>query len=573
MKRWLGERREIDVLGLDTETTGLTWLKPNDGLRLVQIGDHKTGWAVPWDQWGGAAMECINAWDGQIALHNAAFDVKFMKKYAGWKVPWDRLHDTMIMSRIMRPGKAAGLKPLSVELVDPRADAGADYLKKAMSDNGWNWATVPVDLKEFWAYGALDPVLTAHLYSIFRADLAFPEVYDLEMATLRICSEMEERGARIDEEYCEQQMKRLDEFVDNSRKWGEEQLGISIGSSHQLVKYFTSQGAEITMKTPGGALSANAEQLELFLTHPNVRVSKVAEIALNARKAEKIKSSYFKTFLTENINGFVHPQINTMGAVTGRMSIRTPALQTLPKGDAVVRNAFIAREGNKLLSSDLDQVEFRLFSCFSEDAALQEAFHRADRTGSDAFTEIGRDLYNDPNMQKGDKRRGIIKTYIYSKLFGAGLDKQAKSANVSVETMKDFSVEINAKYPGMEPFQRSLIDQVGKRERVEGEGYVITPTTRRRLPIESGKGYKAVNYVIQSSAADIFKKNLVKIDAAGLGEYMLVPIHDEIVLDVPVDMVTEVQSVVKECMTTTEGWAVPLTGDISNATDRWGDRY
>src|SRR5690606_32028615 len=157
-------------------------------------------------------------------------------------------------------------------------------------------------------------------------------------------------------------------------------------------------------------------------------------------------------------------------------------------GDEVVRKAFIAREGNLLLSSDLDQVEFRIFSCFSEDAALQDAFHRADATGSDAFTEIGRELYNDPHMQKEDKRRGVVKTYIYSKLFGAGLEKQAQSAKVTVDEMKAFADLMNKRYPGMEPFQQDLINKVNQRARAEGEGYVITPTTGRRLPIEPDKG-------------------------------------------------------------------------------------
>lgn len=573
MKRWLGERRETDVLGLDTETTGLSWLKPGDGLRLVQIGDERTGWAIPWELWGGVAMEVLKSWKGDIALHNAAFDVKFFREYSDWDIPWHRIHDTMIMARIMRPGKRAGLKPLSVELVDPRADAGADFLKKAMSDNGWTWANIPVDLKEYWAYGALDPILTVHLYNHFRADKHFPQVYDLEMNTLRICEGMESRGARIDEEYCKQQLVALEKTVEDIKQWGLSVPGIALGSSLQLVKFFESEGANITQRTPKGAPSANADQLKLFLDDPNPKVAKVAEMALAARKAEKIASSYFEGFLRENIDGFVHPQINTMGAITGRMSIQSPALQTLPKGDAIVRKAFIAREGNLLLSSDLDQVEFRIFSCFSDDAALQDAFHRADSTGSDAFTEIGRELYNDPNMAKEDKRRGVVKTYIYSKLFGAGLEKQAKSARVTIEEMKAFANLMNSRYPGMEPFQQDLINKVNQRARAEGEGYVITPTTGRRLPIEADKAYKAINYVIQSSAADIFKMNLAKIDAAGLGEYMLVPVHDEIVLDVPANMVAEVQHTVKDCMTTTEGWAVPLSGDISEATRAWGDRY
>src|SRR5690606_29251390 len=100
MKRWLGERREI--LGLDTETGGLYEKdplnphSPTAKLRMVQIGDHRAGWAVPWEQWGGVVLECLNAYDGPIAVHNLSFDAAWMELHAGWKVPWDRMHDTMI---------------------------------------------------------------------------------------------------------------------------------------------------------------------------------------------------------------------------------------------------------------------------------------------------------------------------------------------------------------------------------------------------------------------------------------------------------------------------------------------
>jgi DNA polymerase-1 len=573
MKRWLSEDRGREVLGLDTETTGLTWLKPGDGLRLVQIGDHHTGWAVPWDQWGGAVMECLNAWEGDIALHNLAFDTKFLKTFAGWKPPWHRLHDTMLMSRIMLPGQPAGLKPLSVKLIDPRSDAGAAQLKAAMSSEGWTWATIPVDYKPFWAYGALDPILTAHLWSYFRADQHFPEVYDLEMATLRVCSEMEERGINIDVDYCARKERELGEYVETMKKWGQSELGLSLGSSAQLVRYFQSVGAQITMRTPSGAPSCNAEQLEIFLEHPDPKVSTVAKAALDMRKADKLRGTYFENLINDNVGGIIHPSINTMGAITGRMSCSNPNLQNLPSNSPTVKNAFIPSEGNVILSSDLDQVEFRLFACYSGDEGLQNTFRRADENKSDAFTEIGRELYSDPDMKKSDPRRALIKTYIYAKLFGASTEKQAKSAGVSVSTMKEFADTITARYPGMETFQRSLIDTVQKRERDEKGGYIITPTTKRRLPVERDKAYKAVNYVIQSSAADVFKRNLVKIDAAGLGELLRVPVHDEIIMDVPRQDYDEVAHIVQGCMTTVEGWAVPLTGDISGPYTSWGKKY
>lgn len=604
MKRWLSEDRGRSCIGVDTETSGLTWNRPGDRLRLVQVGDKHTGWSVPWELWGGAFMEVLNTWDGQIALHNASYDLKFLERYANWTPPWSRLHDTMIMARIMRPGRPAGLKPLAKQLIDPRGAVLQQKLDDVMKQNKWDWNTVPLELPEYHLYGALDPVETAYLYDIFRADLAYPEVYDLEMATLRICYNMEKSGFRVDLDYAHKKREELEQFVHTSREWGKENLGLSIGSPSQLIHFFQGvdreltaahekhavvevaegvfeypecdvlcDGVKITERTPGGQPSMNADQLKLFLTHPEPRVKKVAKLAYDARKAEKLSSTYFKAILEKNVDGFIHPSINTMGAVTARMSCSEPNLQNLPSNSSVVKNAFIARDGQKLFTSDLDQVEFRIFSCYSEDEGLLDAFRTADATGNDAFTVLGQQLYNDPSMVKGDPRRSLVKTYIYAKLFGASIKKQAASAGVTVQKMEEFAEMVNTAYPRMEPFQQSVIDGIVRKHRQEGEGYVITPTTNRRLPVDPQAAYRGVNYLVQSSAADIMKGNLVKLDAAGLSDYLRVPVHDEIVLDVPVEDLEDARAVTRDCMTTTEGWAIPLTGDISGNYDSWGAKY
>lgn len=573
MKRWLSEDRNREVIGLDTETSGLSAYTPGARLRMIQLGDYNNGWAVPWDQWGGVAMECLNAWQGPIALHNAPFDIKFLEKFAGWKPPWHRLHDTMIHSKIMRPGQPATLKGNGERFVDPRTKAGQEKLDEAFKRGGYTWDTVPIGLEAYWAYAALDPVVTAHLWKHDRADLAYPEVYDLEMATLRICATMEARGARIDLNYCVKKRDELEEYTDNLKKRGQEEFGLMLSSSQQLVEYFQNNNARFTMLTPKGQPSANAEQMELFSIDSDPKVSTLAKWVLEMRKADKLRGSYFENFLNNHIDGVVHPSINTMGAITGRMSINNPALQTLPSGDSVVRSAIIPREaGNLMAMCDLDQVEFRFFSILSNDVGLQQTFIRADETGSDAFTEIGREVYNDPTMQKKDKRRALVKTYIYSSLYGASIKKQAISAGVPVEVMQGVSDKMNSRFPGMTAFQQSMMNKVGQRVRAEGEGYIITPTTGRRLPVEADKAYKATNFAIQSSCADIFKQNLVKLDGAGLLDNLVAPVHDEIILDAPESDIHEVMQTAHECMTNT-AFAVPLTAGVDGPFTNWGGKY
>lgn len=573
MKRWLGERR--DVLGLDTETTGLDPHAPGANLRLVQIGDHRAGWAVPWEQWGGAVLECLNAWDGPLTLHNAAFDARWLKIHANWDMPWHRTHDTMIMSQMMLPGQPAGLKPLTQKYIDRKATVGETLLKDAMAKEGWGWHNIPIEYDAYWGYSALDPVLAAHLWTHFRADQVYPESYDLEMAARRICSTMEQNGVRIDVDYCQRTRDELDQKVEMGKKWALDTIGINIGSTVQLIKYFTENlGAEIERTTPSGKPSLDKEQLAIFAASENEYIRRFADFILSVRKADKLRGTYFDNFLKMHNDGVLHPSIRTLQAVTGRMSITDPALQTLGKGDSTVRSAFIGREpGHKIISSDLDQVEFRMFAHLSGDASLCETFNRADATGSDAFTEIGREIYQDPQMAKSDKRRGLVKNVIYGKLYGASVRKQALTAKVPYEQMKAVSDALEGRYPGMKKFQQSMDDMVVRRQREEGKGYITTAVTGRRIPVDDDRAYTGVNYTIQSSAAEIFKRNLMRLDQAGLTDYLMVPVHDEIVMSVPEDIVEDVMRVTQECMTTTEGWSVPLTSGVDGPYDNWGAKY
>src|SRR5215217_4463926 len=408
MKRWLSEDRNRSAIAIDTETTSLKPYSKEAKLRLVQMGDTLSGWSVPWDQWGGVFMECLNSWQGEIALHNLPYDAKYLTRFADWKIPWHRVHDTAIMARIMYPGQSAKLKDNGAKYIDPRFKIGEQKLKEAFKKGGYDYATVPLELEAYWAYGALDTIGTAHLFDFFRADLKYPGVYDLEMGTQRVCYNMEARGARINIDYCYKQRDALEKYVDELKVYGQARYGVSLSSPDQLVDYFEKRHMKFAVFTDSGAPSVDKDQLEYFTLEKDPEVKSLARTVLDMRKADKLRGSYFETFIENEVDGIVHPNINTMGAVTSRMSITGPALQTLPSKDALVRKAIIPREGNVMAMSDLDQVEFRFFSVLAEDHDLQQTFIRADEIGSDAFTEIGREVYSDPNMQKSDVRRALV---------------------------------------------------------------------------------------------------------------------------------------------------------------------
>jgi DNA polymerase-1 len=294
------------------------------------------------------------------------------------------------------------------------------------------------------------------------------------------------------------------------------------------------------------------------------------------RKNAKIASTYFanlvETARLYDGGYYVHANIRTLGARTSRMSISDPPLQQLPKSSPLVRRAFIPRHGRKIISTDYSQIEMREMAHFSEDAGLVEAFRHADATGGDFFVEMGKQIYSQPDFQKKDKRRGLVKNTMYGSAYGAGVAKMAESAGVLVTEMEPVVRQIAATFPGLKRFQKDIERLARSRENNEGQGYVITPFGRR-LPCDEGKAYTLVNYLLQGHAAEIFKKSLVELDAAGFGEWMLLPVHDEIVMDMPDDLVKDALVEVPRIMENTTDYRVPIYAEAEGPFDDWGAKY
>jgi DNA polymerase-1 len=579
-KRWLGERHENGAIAVDTETTGLDPREPGAGIRLIQFGDTMDGWALPWEDWRGLAMEALKEWDGLWVYHNLAFEHKWLVEHApgGWRPYRDRSVDTMIAAHIIDPLGSGALKPLSTRYVHPKAAAGQNLLGDAMSKNGWGWGNVPVTFEPYWTYAAMDTILTARLWGVFRDRVAdggpYQGVFDLEMAVRFIASRMEERGARIDLDYSRTQLQLLEDEADAVEAWARRAFGIQIGSNAQLGRKIIELGGELLDTTATGKPKVDKYTLQVVMDPENgypegARV--LAEQALRARTRRKFASTYFRNFVDKSYEGLLHADIRTLGARTGRMSISAPALQQVPKTSALVRNAFVPSDGCVLVTTDYSQIEMRIMAEISGDRDLQQAFRTADATGGDFFVEIGRQVYADPGFSKKDKRRGLIKNTMYGLAYGAGVSKMAESAGVPFARMDEVVRTLKSRYPGIGEFMHRTEQQGKLRAETEGQAYVVTPIGRR-LPADEGRIYTLTNYQIQSSAADVLKQALVRLDAAGYHEWMVLPVHDEVVMDIPADLAEQAKNEVPTIMQEVEH-AVPLTAESEGPFSRWGEKY
>jgi DNA polymerase-1 len=557
--RWLGERRAI--LACDTETGGLDWWR--DKLRLVQFGDLSTGWAIPWEMWGGVAAEALRRYTGPLAFHNAKFDIKYLE-VNGVPVKRGNLHDTRSMAHLLDPANSTGLKQLGVRYVDANADAGQTALKKGMQENRWTWATVPTNYPPYWVYSALDPVLTAHLYQQMKPQMIgnLADVYELEIAVLQILDAIERRGARVDVEYCIEKKAMLLGYAAEARAWCKETYGFETGAHKKVAAQLQREGVVLTKKTDSGGWSMDEEVLA-SIDHV------LAKTVLNVRRTEKMGNSYFGNYIEYAQGDILHPDINPLGARTGRMSVSRPALQQIPR-TKLLRDPFIPRSGNRLLSVDFDQVEARLLAHLTQDRALIDAF-----SGGDFFCNMAATIYNEPDFQKKDPRRSLVKGATYGTVYGAGVKKFAETAGVTESEGQRFMTTFHSAFPGIKIFQREVETIALENGAQDGVPFVTTRLGRRQ-PADYERGqyklYALVNYLIQGSAADIFKQTVVDLDRAGLAEYLVLPVHDEAVFDVPEGEVEEIARGVVDVFETDRGWTVPLTAG-SDILERWGDKY
>lgn len=553
--RWLGERRT--VLAFDTETEGLHYWSQN--CRLAQFGDARTGWVIPFERWSGVVEEVFKKYTEPITGHNIRFDARFMWHH-GIDVGMHRLHDTMLSANAVWPNDRLSLKHLASTQLDPGAAQGEAALADAMSAGHWNWATVPLDLPQYWGYAGLDTVLSAQLFEHIDPLLdreGVRGVYDLECAVSAALFKMETRGAAIDVPFSVEKFHELRAYADSLREWAQSQYGVSLGSNAQLIQVLRNEGVTFTKRTKSGKSFALDEEVLSSIDHP------LAQSALNMRKSEKVASAYFGNFIQLNDNGRLHCSVKQVGARTGRMSITEPALQTLPRDNKIVRAAFRPYEGDKLVSIDYSQIEMRIFAHFAQ----EEEMIKRIRAGINLHRATAQVVYGTEDVTLEQYTR--MKNTNFSKVYGAGSTKFAATAGITEQEGAVIYDAYDRAFPGVKVFMNQVGQVAKRRLREEGRAYVREMGGRLHVVDNEDEIYKLTNHLIQGTAATVLKEKIVALDLSGFGDHMVLPIHDEVMFSFPEDDATEMTLAAVSVMEDRDRFLVPLEVDASQPMDRW----
>lgn len=579
---WLGTVK-TGIIGFDTETTGLN--PERDHVRLVQVGDRDTGFAVPWERWGGVIEELLTRWDGDYVMHNAPYD-RTMMRNEGVLIPINRIRDTRLYSHVRESDQSIALKQQTRRHIDGKAAMAQNRLDEYMTASGFGWHDIPIDPDPthpqamYWIYGAMDPVLTDRLREHHEpwVQAHCPRSYEVEMGAAWVVERMERRGARVDREYTGKQREQFAGYIGQLGDWCKSEYDVTAGSSQAVAERLIRDGVQLTQRTDSGAWKLDKFVLSAT-DHP------LADAVLKRRQAQKLDSTYLRRFLEYSAHdGLLHPSINSvggsnksnaeaggdMGVLTARMSMNSPNLQQLPRRGTsplaeVVRNCIVAREGHRLVMCDFDQIEMRVLAHLSKDPGLITAFH----SDEDFFVGVARQLFSDHSIVKSDPRRQVTKTAMYALVYGSGIETFSRSAGLSVQQGYEFMSKFKRQFPLAAALSEQVQRTALERAATGDEAYVQSPWTGRRHRLQDNKGYALLNHLIQGSAAELFKIKLLELDAAGLGEFMTLPVHDEVQLDVPIEDYEDVVRVVHGVMNDTKLLSVPLTSGIA-AGERWG---
>ncbi|HEM4851501.1 TPA: DNA polymerase I [Streptococcus suis] len=401
-------------------------------------------------------------------------------------------------------------------------------------------------------------------------------LFDMELPLANVLAKMEIAGIKVEAETLKAMQSENEVLIDQLTKEIYELADqeFNINSPKQLgTILFEEMGLplEYTKKTKTGYSTA-VDVLERLAPIAPV-VSKILEY----RQITKLQSTYVVGLQDAILeDGKIHTRYVQDLTQTGRLSSTDPNLQNIPvrlEQGRLIRKAFVpSLENSVLLASDYSQIELRVLAHISQDKHLIEAFQQgADIHTSTAMRVFGIEKAEDvtPNDRRNAKAVNFGVVY--------GISDFGLSNNLGI-TRKEAKAYIDTyfeRFPGIKNYMETIVREA------RDKGYVETIYKRRReLPDINSRNFNvrnfaertAINSPIQGSAADILKVAMINLDKAlteaGLATRMLLQVHDEIVLEVPVAELETVKAMVKETMESAISLSVPLIAD-ENEGSTW----
>jgi len=486
--------------------------------------------------------------DGSIekVFHNAQYDIGWLSTL-GIEVK-GRIHDTMVAMALINENRFTyTLNSIAGDYLGERKNE--TKLREAADAFGVDPKNEMYKLPAQFVgeYAEMDARLTLKLQEKLSWEITkdnLQTVYDIECRLINVIFNMTKRGVKIDQHRAIQLIERFKNKEKKLLKRIKDLTGlkIEIWAAASISQAFDSLNLpyERTEKTNSPSFT------KMFLTdHPH----ELPRLIMQARELNKLRGTFLHGLLNHNNQGRIHAHINQIrsdsgGTVTGRFSYNHPNLQQIPsRGQFAqdIRKLFIPEQGEYWLKADYSQQEPRLLTHFAKlveqpgSTEVQEAYQKTDL-----------DFHQQTADMAGVERK-LAKTIGLGVMYGMGYHKLARELDMEPQEAKLMLQDFHSKVP----FMKGMLEAV--MNRANNKGVIRTllgrkcrfdlwePTSwgvHKALPLNQAQTeygmaikrahtYKALNRLIQGSAADQTKKAMVEVYEQ-LGIVPLIQVHDEL---------------------------------------------
>ena len=596
--------RQVDEIAIDLETRDPDLIKKGSGsiigngevIGIAVATKHYKGY-FPIAHEGGGNMDKVKVlyWLKDILespstkiFHNAIYDVCWLKKM-GFKINGD-IVCTMIAAAVTDENRFRyDLNSLSWHYL------GYGKNERALAEAAEEWGINPkaemykLPAMHVGSYAERDAEVTFGLWQELKKEIVsqdLEDIFDLETELFPCLVDMRFKGVRVDIEKA-QLMKK--EFKEAEQKLlhqikGETNIDTQIWAARSVANVFDTLKIEYprTEKTQAPSFTKNFLQEH---KHP------VVNMIAKAREINKAHTTFIDSILRFEHKGRIHAEINQLrnaggGTVTGRFSYQNPNLQQIPARNKdlgpKIRSLFIPEEGHKWGCFDYNQQEPRLVVHYASLYKLPSVYEVVDSYKEDStsdFHQTVADMAEIPRSQAKVINLGLF--------YGMGKGKLQAELGVT----KEKAADLFSTYHGRVPFVKQLMEKASNRAQDRGQIRTLLgrlcrfhlwepnsfgmhkAMSHEDALAEHGPGikraytYKALNKLIQGSAADMTKKSMLELYKEGVIPH--IQIHDELAVSITGD--EEAKKII-EIMENAVTLEVPNKVDYEFGAN-WGDIY
>ncbi len=587
---WLQKLKSAELFSFDTETTDLAYMQAEIVGVSFAVKPETAAYVPVAHDYMGAPQQLSREFvlsklkplleDPNIIKvgQNLKYDMNVLRKY---DIHMQGIEfDTMLESYVLNSSaNRHNMDSLALKYLGKRTIHFEDIAGKGAKQLTFN--QIPLD--DASPYAAEDADVTLQLHQTLWPKLKQQEglqyiFTELEMPLIPVLSRMECHGVLIDAKKLKHQSatlaKRIDALEQQAYKIAQSKFNLSSPKQLQEILYEKCQ-LPILQKTPKGQPST-AESVLQDLAHDYP----LPKIILEYRSLSKLKSTYTdKLPLQINAHtGRIHTSYNQTVAATGRLSSSDPNLQNIPvrtEQGRNIRQAFVAPKGFQLISADYSQIELRIMAHLSQDKGLRDAFAK----GLDIHKATAAEVFGISIDKVTNDQRRSAKAINFGLIYGMSAFGLAKQLGISRDAADRYIEVYFQRYPGVKNYMeatRAQAHQQGYVETLYGRRLNLAEINSANMQRRRAAERTAINAPMQGTAADIIKRAMITVDqwltTTNYDAYMIMQVHDELVLEVADKHVADVKKALQKSMSEAAQLSVPLIVDVG-VGNNWDEAH